>query len=102
MTTTNTARKITDRKQENRLATISFNCLLSGEMRERAEVKTTLSMIDREMGNFKSVPELDFRAGYLVGRIEEKTNAGLITPEDAERLKNVLYAKYEIFRRLGT
>lgn len=102
MTAINTARKITDRKQESRPAMISFNNLLSGEMREKAEVKTTLSMIDREMGNFKSVPELDFRAGYLVGRIEEKANAGLIAAEDAERLKNVLYTKYELFRRLGT
>lgn len=102
MTGTNTARKITEGKQENRQAMISFNCLLSGEMRERAEVKTTLSMIDREMGRFKSVLEMDFRAGYLAGRIEEKANAGLITAEDAEQLKNVLYTKYEIFRRLGT
>lgn len=94
------ARKITDRKQESRLAIVSFNGLLSGDMRTRAEVKTTLSMIDREMGNFKSVPELDFRAGYLAGRIEEKKMAGFITPEDAERLKTVLYAKYEIFRRM--
>lgn len=95
-------RKITDRKQECRLAIVSFNALLSGEMRTRAEVKATLSMIDREMGNFKSVPELDFRAGYLDGRIEEKKMAGFITPEDAERLKTVLYAKYEILRRLET
>lgn len=102
MTGTNTARKITDRKQESRPEMVSFNRLLSGEMRARAEVKTTLSMIDREMGNFKSVPEMDFRAGYLAGRIEEKDAAGLIAAEDAEQLKNVLYAKYEIFRRMVT
>lgn len=102
MTGTNTARKITDRKQENRLEMVSFNRLLSGEMRARAEVKATLSMIDREMGNYKRVPEMDFRAGYLAGRIEEKAAAGLIAAEDAEQLKNVLYAKYEIFRRMVT
>ena len=96
------ARKITERKQESRLAIVSFNTLLTGDMRTRAEVKATLSMIDREMGNFKSVPELDFRAGYLAGRIEEKKMAGFITPEDAERLQIVLYTKYEIFRRLET
>lgn len=102
MTGANTARKITDRKQENRLEMVSFNRLLSGEMRARAEVKATLSMIDREMGNYKSVPEMDFRAGYLAGRIEEKAAAGLIAAEDAEQLKNVLYAKYELFRRMVT
>ena len=30
------ARKITDRKQESRLAIVSFNGLLSGDMRNRA------------------------------------------------------------------
>lgn len=98
----NTARKFTGEQQETRAAMISFNSLLSGDTRNRAEVKAMVSMIDREMANSKSVPEMDFRAGYLYGRIEEKANAGLITPEDVERLKNVLYAKYEIFRRLET
>ncbi|MCH5340075.1 MAG: hypothetical protein J1E01_01280 [Acetatifactor sp.] len=96
----NTAMKITDKNQESHQEVLAFNCLLTGEMRARAEVKTTLSVIDREMGKSKSVPEMDFRAGYLAGRIEEKENAGLITAEDAEQLKNVLYAKYEILRRL--
>lgn len=98
----NTAKKAADGKQEQQALLISFNSLLSGEIRGRAEVKTMLSMIDRELSRFMSLEELDFRAGYLSGRIEEKKNAGFITAEDAERLKNVLYAKYEIFRRLGT
>jgi len=101
MIDTNTARKITENKQESHPAMISFNRLLSGEMRERAEVKAALSMIDREIRSPMSVPEMDFRAGYLAGRISEKANAGLITAEDAEQLKNVLYAKYEILRNMA-
>lgn len=101
MTATNTARKITENRQESHPAMISFNRLLSGEMRAKAEVKATLSMIDRELGNSKSVPEMDFKAGYLAGRIKEKANAGLIAAEDAEQLENVLYAKYEILRNMA-
>ena len=98
----NTARKIAGGQQEPRPEIISFNSLLPKDMRCRAEVKTMLSMIDREISISKSVAELDFRAGYLFGRIDEKQSAGFITAEDAEQLKNVLHAKYEIFRRLGT
>ena len=98
----NTARKIAGGQQEPRTEMTSFNGLLPKDMRRRAEVKTTLSMIDREISISKSVAELDFQAGYLSGRIDEKQSAGFIAAEDAEQLKNVLYAKHEIFRRLGT
>lgn len=96
------ARKIEGKRQKSRPEAVSVNCLLSWEMRERAEVKNMISMIDRELGNAKSVPEMDFRAGYLAGRIEEKKTAGMIAEGDAERLRNMLYIKYEVLRRLET
>lgn len=95
-------RKAVIGRPEPRAEMVSFNSLLSDKVRNRAEVKTMISMIDRELSSPKSVAELDFRAGYLSGRIDEKKNAGFITAEDAEQMKNMLYAKYEILRRLET
>lgn len=74
--------------------------ILTGDLRTKAEVKTTLSMIDRELGTYKSLPELDFRAGVVAGRIYEKEAAGLITPGLKEELLNILYTKYQVIRSL--
>lgn len=74
--------------------------ILTGDLRTKAEVKTTLSMIDRELGNYKSLPELDFRAGYVAGRIYEKEAAGLITPGLKDELLSILYTKYQVIRSL--
>lgn len=74
--------------------------ILTGDLRTKTEVKTTLSMIDRELGSYKSLPELDFRAGVVAGRIHEKEAAGLITPGLKEELLNILYTKYQVIRSL--
>lgn len=98
----NTVKKAVGVQQEQQTRTLSFNSLLSGEMRNRAEAKAMLVMIDRELSGIVNLEELDFRAGYLSGRIEEKESAGSIAAKDAESLKRVLYSKHEILRRLRT
>ena len=74
--------------------------ILTGDLRTKAEVKSTLSLIDRELNCYKSLPELDFRAGVVAGRIYEKEAAGLITPGLKEELLNILYTKYQVIRSL--
>ena len=79
---------------------LDMNISIPGGIRQRAEVKSTLESIDRELGAYRSLPELDFRAGYLAGKIYEKEAAGIITPENRADLLRVLYAKYEVLRNL--
>ena len=80
---------------------ISFNSLLPpGPMRSRAETKSMIVTIDKELGRFKTLPELDFRAGYLTGKIHEKEANGYITERQAEQLRNILFSKYEAIRTL--
>jgi hypothetical protein len=59
-----------------------------------------MAVIDRELENYKSLAELDFRAGYVAGRIYEKEAAGCITPGHKQDLINILYTKYETIRGL--
>ena len=84
-----------------KLKGFSANFILAGELKGKAETKFMLKMIDQELKQFKSVPELDFTAGYLTGRIKEKNAAGFITDTQAEQLTKVLYSKYEILRNLA-
>lgn len=84
-----------------KLKGFSANTILSRELREKAETKDMLEMIDRDLKQFQSVPELDFIAGYLAGRTKEKNAAGFITDTYAERLTKVLYSKYEVLRNLA-
>lgn len=72
--------------------------VLSRGMREKAEAKSMLEKIDHELKRFQSLPELDFMAGYLAGRIIEKNMDGFITDAQAEQLTKVLYSKYELIR----
>lgn len=73
---------------------------ISGELREKAETRSMLEMIDQELKQFRGVPELDFKAGYLAGRIKEKNMGRLITDAQAEQLTRLLYSKYEVLRNL--
>lgn len=70
------------------------------ELAEVKEVKAMIAVIDRELANYKSLAELDFRAGYVAGRIYEKEAAGCITPGHKQELINILYTKYETIRGL--
>ena len=70
------------------------------ELAEVREVKAMVAAIDRELSDYKSLAELDFRAGYVAGRIYEKEAAGCITPGHKQELINILYAKYETIRGL--
>ena len=70
------------------------------ELAEVREVKAMMAVIDRELENYKSLAELDFRAGYVAGRIYEKEAAGCITPGHKQDLINILYTKYETIRGL--
>lgn len=72
------------------------------ELAEVREVKAMMAVIDKEMANYKSLAELDFRAGYVAGRIYEKEAAGCITPGHKQELINILYSKYETIRGLET
>lgn len=72
------------------------------ELAEVKEVKAMIAVIDRELANYKNLAELDFRAGYVAGRIYEKEAAGCITPGHKQELINVLYSKYETIRGLET
>ena len=72
------------------------------ELAEVREVKAMMAVIDQEMGNCRSLAELDFLAGYVAGRIYEKESAGCITPRHKQELINILYAKYETIRGLET
>lgn len=72
----------------------------SKDLRTKSEVKNMILMIDRELNNNNSLPELDFKAGYIAGKIYEKALAGLITPYYQEKLTNILHTKYEIMRTL--
>lgn len=79
----------------------TVNTLIApGELRNRAEMKTMIGAIDRELGKHKSIAELDFIAGYLTGKIYEKEINDFLTHRQAEQLKNILYAKYEAIRTL--
>lgn len=79
----------------------SLNTLIApGALRSRAEMKTMIGAIDRELGKHKSIAELDFIAGYLTGKIYEKEINDFLTHRQAEQLKNILYAKYEAMRTL--
>ena len=94
---------IKPRRQQSRVVEMigfSVSTILSGELREKAETKSMLEMIDQELKQFQSVPELDFKAGYLTGRIKEKNMDGLITDAQAEQLTRLLYSKYEVLRNL--
>ena len=84
-----------------KLKGFSVNPIISGRLLEKAETKAMLEMIDQELKQFKSVPELDFIAGYLTGRIKEKNAVGFITDTQAEQLTKVLYSKYEVLRKLA-
>lgn len=84
-----------------KLKGFSVNTTLSRELREKAETKDMLEMIDQELRQFQSVPELDFIAGYLAGQTKEKNAAGFITDTQAEQLTKVLYSKYEVLRNLA-
>ena len=84
-----------------KLKGFSINPIISGKLLEKEETKAMLEMIDQDLKQFKSVPELDFIAGYLAGRIKEKSAAGFITDTQAEQLTKVLYSKYEILRNLA-
>ena len=66
----------------------------------KREVRAIMSMIDKELGNYQSLAELDFRAGFVTGKIYEKEAAGLITPGYRAELIRILYAKYETIRGL--
>ena len=66
----------------------------------KREVRAIMSMIDKELGNYQSLAELDFRAGFVTGKINEKEAAGLITPGYRAELIRILYAKYETIRGL--
>lgn len=95
---------ITPSRQQSRVTKLkgfSVNPIISGKLLEKAETKSMLEMIDQNLKQFKSVPELDFVAGYLTGRIKEKNAAGFITDNQAEQLTKVLYSKYEILRNLA-
>ena len=70
------------------------------ELAEVREVKAMMAVIERELENYKSLAELDFRAGYVAGRIYEKEAAGCITPGHKQDLINILYTKYETIRGL--
>lgn len=72
------------------------------ELAEIREVKAMMAVIDKELANYKSLAELDFRAGYVAGRIYEKEAAGHITQGHKQELINVLYSKYETIRGLET
>lgn len=79
----------------------AFNAIIqTGTLRSRAEMKTMLATIDRELEKHRSIAELDFTAGYLTGKIYEKESSELLTKRQAEQLKNILYAKYEAIRTL--
>lgn len=79
----------------------TVNTLIApGVLRSRAEMKTMIGVIDRELGKHKSIAELDFIAGYLTGKIYEKEINDFLTHRQAEQLKNILYAKYEAIRTL--
>lgn len=79
----------------------TVNALITpGALRSRAEMKTMISTIDRELGKHKSIAELDFIAGYLTGKIYEKEINDFLTQRQAVQLKNILYAKYEAIRTL--
>lgn len=77
-----------------------FNPESFREFREKKETASMLEMIDRELKQYRTMPELDFIAGYLAGRIKEKSICGLITDIQAEQLIKVLYSKYEVLRNL--
>lgn len=70
------------------------------DLRMKREVKAIMATIDKEMANYKSLAELDFRAGYVTGKIYEKEAVGLITPGYRDELIRILYAKYETIRGL--
>lgn len=84
----------------NELKGFIFNPESFRALREKKETASMLEMIDRELNRFRNMPELDFIAGYLAGRIKEKNICGLITDIQAEQLIKVLYSKYEIIRNL--
>lgn len=84
-----------------KLKGFSINPIISGKLLEKEETKAMLEMIDQDLKQFKSVPELDFIAGYLAGRIKEKSAAGFITDTQAEQLTKVLYSRHEILRNLA-
>lgn len=86
--------------QDGELKGLFVRPALSREMRGKAETKSVLEMIDHELKRFQSLPELDFMAGYLAGRIREKNMDGFITDAQAEQLTKVLYSKYELIRGL--
>ena len=66
----------------------------------KREVRAIMAAIDKELGNYQSLAELDFRAGFVTGKIYEKEAAGLITPGYRAELIRILYAKYETIRDL--
>lgn len=70
------------------------------EMNTKREIKAIMAAIDKEMTSYKSLAELDFRAGYMTGKIYEKEAVGLITPGHRDALIGILYAKYETIRGL--
>lgn len=70
------------------------------ELAEVRGVKAMMTVIDRELADYKSLAELDFRAGYVAGRIYEREAAGCITPGHRQNLLNILYTKHETIRGL--
>ena len=70
------------------------------DMAVKREVRAIMAAIDKELGNYQSLAELDFRAGFVTGKIYEKEAAGLITPGYRVELIRILYAKYETIRDL--
>lgn len=70
------------------------------DMAVKREVRAIMAAIDKELGNYQSLAELDFRAGFVTGKIYEKEAAGLITPGYRAELIRILYEKYETIRGL--
>lgn len=49
----------------------------SAESDRDIAVKREVRAIDKELGNYQSLAELDFRAGFVTGKIYEKESAGV-------------------------
>lgn len=73
---------------------------LDRDLAVKREVRAIMATIDKELGNYQSLAELDFRAGFVTGKIYEKEAAGLIAPGYRAELIRILYAKYETIRGL--
>lgn len=64
----------------------------------KKEVKGIMEIINKEIMNYESLEELDFKAGYIAGKINEKASNGLITQKHQDALMGILYTSYKIMR----